>query len=121
VRALLEADDHHVTAEDLAAAVQRRHPQVHLTTVYRTLDALEPLGVVDRLVLGAGSAVYHLAAHSHHHLVCTECGAVVELPAEFVAPFTAEIAARFGESLARPHLVVSGRCERCQRGDTSPT
>src|SRR3546814_2143018 len=45
VRALLTADDHHVTAEDIAATVQRDHPDVHLSTVYRTLEALESRGI----------------------------------------------------------------------------
>src|SRR3546814_6984453 len=47
VRALLTADDHHVTAEDIAATVQRDHPDVHLSTVYRTLAALAPRGRSD--------------------------------------------------------------------------
>ena len=112
MRALLTADDHHVTAEDLAAAVQAEHPNVHLSTVYRTLDALVGAGVVDRIQLGAGTSVYHLTDHAHHHLVCTRCGSVEELPSAFVAPLTAEIESRFGWD--RTRMVISGRCARCE-------
>ena len=70
VRALFTGPDHHVTADDVAALVQADHPDVHLSTVYRTLESLEALGVVDRVNLGAGPAVYHLTDHVHHHLVC---------------------------------------------------
>ena len=52
VHALLTAPDHHVTADDVAAMVQAEHPDVHLSTIYRTLEALERHGVVDRVGLG---------------------------------------------------------------------
>ena len=68
------AADGHMTAEDLAVSVQAAHPDVHRSTIYRTLDALERLGVVDHVHLGHGRAVYHLADEPHHHLVCEECG-----------------------------------------------
>ena len=77
VTALLEADAH-VTADDLATLVQAAHPEVHRSTIYRTLDALEQLGIVDHVHLGHGRAVYHLADDPHNHLVCEVCGAVVE-------------------------------------------
>jgi Fur family transcriptional regulator, ferric uptake regulator len=114
VSALLTADDHHVTAEELAATVQARHPHVHLSTVYRTLEALEALGVLDRISLGSGGSIFHLASHAHHHLVCVRCGAVVELPTELVAPLGGELEARFGYSLKRSRMVISGRCAECQ-------
>ena len=79
VRALLTGPDHHVTAEDVARLVQAEHPDVHLSTVYRTLDTLEHHGVVDRINLGPGGAVYHLSDHAHHHLICEVCGAVIEV------------------------------------------
>src|ERR687895_577208 len=79
ISALVDAESH-VTADDLAATVQARHPDVHRSTIYRTLDALERLGVIDHVHLGHGRAVYHLADEPHHHLVCEACGAVIEVP-----------------------------------------
>src|SRR4051812_36654077 len=61
----------HVTAEALAATIHTRHPEVHLSTVYRTLDSLEKLGIVEHTHVGHGPAVYHVG-HSHQHLVCEE-------------------------------------------------
>ena len=72
-RAILEAFlgiGGHVTAEVLTARVQASQPDVHESTVYRFLDELERLGVVDHVHLGHGPAVYHLASDAHHHLVC---------------------------------------------------
>ena len=114
VTALVTASDHHQTADDLAAAVQAEHPDVHLSTIYRTLDVLERSGAVDRVNLGPGGAVYHLADHSHHHLVCDSCGAVVEVSDDVLAPLAAEVRRRHGFDLADHHVSLSGRCRRCR-------
>jgi Fe2+ or Zn2+ uptake regulation protein len=114
VRALLAGPDHHVTAEDVAHTVQEDHPDVHLSTVYRTLDNLEQLGVVVRVNLGAGGAVYHLADHVHHHLVCESCGTVIEVPPTLVRSIARTVDDRYGFQLSGHHLVLTGRCEHCR-------
>jgi Fur family transcriptional regulator, ferric uptake regulator len=119
VRALLTGPDHHVTAEDVARMVQVEHPDVHVSTVYRTLDSLEAHGVVERVNLstgGGGSAIYHLTDHTHHHLVCEQCGAVVELPPDGLADLAASVAERHGFELAGRHQVLSGLCADCRVG-----
>ena len=114
VQALLAAGDHHVTADELAAAVQVDHPHVHLSTVYRTLEALEGIGAVDRVTAGSGGSVYHFADRAHHHLVCKRCGSVVDVPQELVSSLADELARRYRFTVDHPHLVISGRCESCQ-------
>lgn len=103
----------HVTADDLANEVQLTYPDVHLSTVYRTLDALEHLGVVDHTHLGHGRAVYHLADESHQHLVCEICGTVVEVPDTTFAEFGSELLAEFGFRIRPSHFAVLGRCAAC--------
>lgn len=115
VRSLVAASDHHVTADDLAARVQADHPDVHRSTVYRTLDALEELGVLHRIPFGVGGAVYHLVDHAHHHLVCTRCGSVAEAPAGLFAPIAEQVEAETGFSLDRSHVMISGVCAGCRR------
>ena len=112
VHALMTAPDHHVTAEDVAAIVQVEHPDVHLSTVYRTMEALERVGVVGRLNLGPGAAVWHLRDHVHHHFVCERCGSVTELDDALVAPWIERLAAEHGIAVAQ-QLTVSGRCSDC--------
>lgn len=112
VVALLAADVH-VTADDVAATVQAQHPDVHLSTVYRTLDALERLGVVDHVHLGHGRAVYHLADDDHHHLVCEECGAVIEVPESLFGDLGDTVRRRYGFALRAKHFAVLGRCRAC--------
>ena len=114
VRALLHGPDHHVTAEDVARMVHGDQPDVHLSTVYRTLDVLEEQGVVDRVNLGSGGAVYHLTDHAHHHLVCEGCGTVTEVPDEVVRPLADALDQRFGFTLGGRHLAIPGRCAACR-------
>lgn len=112
VGALLEADGH-VTADDLAEAVQHSHPDVHRSTIYRTLDALEELGVVDHVHLGHGRAVYHLLDDPHQHLVCEVCNAVIEAPDELFKPLARQLVDDYGFVLRPNHFAVLGRCAAC--------
>ena len=112
VEALVRAGGH-VTADELADAVQKDYPEVHLTTVYRFLDTLEKLGLVDHVHLGHGRAVYHLAGDAHHHLVCEDCGDVVEVPDETFAELGTELLREYGFTVRPRHFAVVGRCRRC--------
>jgi Fe2+ or Zn2+ uptake regulation protein len=115
-RAILEAFlgvGGHVTAEALTARVQVGQPDVHESTVYRFLDELERLGVVDHVHLGHGPAVYHLASDAHHHLVCDGCGTVTEVPDEVFADLRARLQAEFGFVLQPRHFAVTGHCRSC--------
>jgi Fe2+ or Zn2+ uptake regulation protein len=112
VEALLSADAH-MTAEDLAARVQSAHPEVHRSTVYRTLDALERLGAVVHSHLGHGGGVYHLADERHQHLVCEECGAVVEVPDAVFTPLARTVRRRYGFTIEPGHFALVGRCKGC--------
>ena len=112
VTALVEASTH-VTAEELAATVQQRLPDVHLSTIYRTLERLEELGVIEHGHLGHGRAVYHLADERHHHLVCDRCGWVLGVPPDLLDDVAANVERRFGFVLDPSHFSLGGRCREC--------
>ena len=112
VEALVAADDH-VTADDLAARIAVAAPDVHLSTVYRTLDALERLGVVTHVHLGHGRAVYHLTDRMHQHAVCEACGAVVELPDDVLGEVQARLRRETGFEIDPHHFALVGRCAHC--------
>jgi Fe2+ or Zn2+ uptake regulation protein len=104
----------HVTAEALTAQVQASQPDVHESTVYRFLDELERLGVVDHVHLGHGRAVYHLTDEPHHHLVCERCGRVVEVPDALFDDLDARVRKRYGFAIRSHHFAVVGRCADCR-------
>jgi Fe2+ or Zn2+ uptake regulation protein len=111
----LVGTDGHVTAEDIAQLVQRRAPDVHLSTVYRTLESLEAAGVVDHVHLGHGRAVYHLTADRHQHLVCEQCRKVVHLPDGLYDDLARDIEDRYRFELRPHHFALIGVCEDCRR------
>lgn len=114
VEALVAAGSH-TTAEDIAARVQRRFPSVNLSTVYRTLDALEDAGVVDHVHLGHGRAIYHLSEDDHQHLVCERCESVEELPASKLRTFLSLLDREYGFEVDRRHFAIVGLCRDCRR------
>ena len=108
VSALIGATSH-VTAEGLAATIHGQHPEVHLSTVYRTLDSLEKLGIVEHTHVGHGPSVYHVGV-THQHLVCEECGAVIDVPTHLLEGVQEAVRARYGFELHVGHFALLGRC-----------
>jgi Fur family ferric uptake transcriptional regulator len=104
----------HVTAEELAEHVQQRHPDIHLSTVYRTLDTLTKLEVIDHVHVGHGRAVFHMVDESHHHLACRRCGAVVEVPEALFADLARRLDDEHAFTLDRGHFALSGVCRACR-------
>lgn len=122
-RSLLEAlfaSSGHCTAEDLAAIVQAKMPDVHISTIYRNLDELERLGVLVHTHLGHGPASYHLASSPHGHLVCERCGETVEAPAEMFAGLARSARKRFGFRIDPRHFAVLGACAACVAAEPGP-
>ena len=113
VEAVLAADGH-VTAEDVAGAVRRRFPSVNLSTVYRTLDTLEDLGVLDHVHLGPGGAVFHLSGEAHPPLVCDGCGSVAEIPLGRLRPFLHMLDRDYGFEGNHRHFALMGLCRECR-------
>lgn len=109
----LVATDAHLTAEDLAAKVQADHPDVHRSTIYRSLRDLEELGIVDHVHLGHGAAVYHLADDVHRHLMCDACGTVIEVDDQVFASLERTLLEEHGFRLRPGHFAVAGRCRGC--------
>jgi Fe2+ or Zn2+ uptake regulation protein len=115
VSVLLRAGANHMSAEDITAQVQAEHPDVAASTIYRTLTALEELGVVEHVHLGHGPSTYHLVSDPHQHLVCEDCGAVIEVPDEAFDELAGVVQDRYGFHLHLRHFALLGRCQACQR------
>ena len=110
---VLLTSDEQLTAEEIAERVQQKLPIVTLSTVYRTLSALEEIGVLDHTHLGHGRAVYHLVESEHQHLFCERCGRVIELPPRKLDSFARMLSKDFGFELDRRHFAIGGLCSDC--------
>ncbi len=113
LQALFESRDHR-SAEELAAMVRSHAPDVHLSTVYRNLEELERLGVIDCTRLGEGPATYHLASAAHGHLVCEKCGSMTEVPDDMFRAFIQSVGTEYGFTINPHRFAVTGHCANCQ-------
>ena len=113
---VLRAVEHlgHATPDEILAEVRKDSSAVNVSTVYRTLELLEELGLVRHAHLSDRAPTYHsTATPAHVHLVCRRCGKVTEEPAEAVAPFTDGLQQRHGFTTDIGHLTVFGTCRDC--------
>ncbi|HEX2053706.1 MAG TPA: transcriptional repressor [Actinomycetota bacterium] len=104
----------HISADDIATRVQEDFPSMDVSTVYRTLETLRELDIVDRVYFADGSTVYHLKDHQHHHLCCEKCGSVQELPASWMSGVESDLLDEFGFELHQRPLGLFGLCKACR-------
>jgi Fur family ferric uptake transcriptional regulator len=117
-RVVATAGDQHLSATDIRKrAANLTGRQIDQSTVYRTLDVLESLGYLHHVHLGHGPGVFHLTRDAgHHHLVCENCGAAVDVPFDDIGPALEEIASRHGYSVRGAHFALTGLCRGCRTG-----
>ncbi|WP_148573002.1 Fur family transcriptional regulator [Nocardioides caldifontis] len=105
----------HATPDEVLSAVREQSSAVNISTVYRTLDLLEELGLVRHTHLTDRAPTYHSTATPQHvHLVCRDCRAVIDAdPAEFDT-LVARLRKQHGFEPDIGHLTVFGRCADCR-------
>ncbi len=112
----IENSDNHISAEEIYAQVVAKYPNVNISTVYRTLELLKRLGLVIKTDLGEGRVRYHPAEKGrHHHLVCQECGATIDLDELLLASLKSTLVREYNFLPDLRHLAILGRCINCSR------
>jgi len=102
----------HATPDQIHAEVAERAAGVNITTVYRTLELLEELKLVNHTHLSHGAPTFHpIDEHQHAHLVCRGCGSVKELPSPVLAGLATELLDSRGFRLDIGHVALFGLCE----------
>jgi Fe2+ or Zn2+ uptake regulation protein len=109
---LLHGNDSHPTVEALYERAASEMPTISLKTVYQTVHDLEALGQVRVLDLGTGSVRVDPNVGDHHHLVCTECGRVRDVP---IASDHAKLPAHYRRDFKvdAVEVIYRGRCTDC--------
>lgn len=114
IRAALEAKDSFVSAQSLHRSLHDEGSTIGLATVYRGLNKLAEAGEADLLHLD-GESLYRACSHAHHHhLICRECGATVEVRADAVETWAKQVAAEHGYADPSHRVDVFGVCPACQ-------
>ena len=106
--------DNHISAEEIYAQVIAKYSHVNISTIYRNLELLKRLGLVTETDLGGGRVRYHPADKGHHHhLVCQECGKIIDLDESVLTSLKGRLLREYKFSADLRHLAIFGRCANC--------
>lgn len=104
----------HATPDEVLGEVRTQSEAINISTVYRTLETLEELGLVRHAHLSDRAPTYHsVSDHEHFHLVCRNCHRVVSVDPEVLSDLLATLRSEHGFVADVGHLTVFGRCVGC--------
>jgi Fur family ferric uptake transcriptional regulator len=108
----------HATPDEVLAEVRKTSSALNVSTVYRTLEVLEQLGLVRHAHLSDRAPTYHsVRDHEHFHLVCRNCHKVISVDPDVLEPTLTRLREEFAFVADIGHLTVFGRCTDCQGED----
>lgn len=109
----------HLSAQQVYEQAAKRLPGLNLATIYRTVETLHEAGLVD--MLDAQSEPMRFALrdpeHPHGHLVCTDCGRIMDLDADLIRDLAGSVATQTEFLVDQHHLTLQGTCPECQARD----
>lgn len=117
---LAACPDKHLTAEEIYEMVKADYPEIGLATVYRTIQILLELGLIDRINLDDGYVRYEIgnvgrgtAKHHHHHLICVNCGKVISFQDDLLEQLETNIMETTGFHVVDHEVKLYGYCTEC--------
>lgn len=119
LEAMASCEDKHLTAEEIYEIVKADFPEIGLATVYRTIQLLVELDLVESIQLGDGYVRYEIGkfdgeeAHHHHHLVCLECGKVISFWDDLLDELEERIMESASFQVINHEVKFYGYCKEC--------
>jgi len=113
----LYENEGHFTPEEIYMLLKKEYPDVNIgiATVYRTLTLLEDSGIASSISFGVQGKKYELGLKKHHdHLICTQCGEIIEFFDETIEERQEEIAKHFNFLMKDHTMKIIGLCQKCQ-------
>ena len=118
IQAIASSQDH-LTPAAIYEKVHQDHPAIGLVTIYRTLDKLAKLGLICELHAGGSCHSYTISASGHHHhLICSNCGTVVDFPGVGLNEMEQDLSRETGFRIDDHLLEFIGLCQACQKEAT---
>ena len=118
IKIVLEKETEHMSAEEIYLAVKKRNLDIGLATVYRTLEILTEIEIVNKISFDDGLARYDLKQegdkHFHHHLLCLKCGGIEEIFEDLLETVEQDVEKRFDFQIKDHRLTFHGICKNCQ-------
>lgn len=120
LRTLADRSGRHMAAEDIYELIREEYPEIGLATVYRTLQLLLEMQLVDRINLDDGCVRYEIGhlfegdtKHNHHHLICRVCGKVLPFEDDLLEGLECHIEEDTGFHILDHQLKFYGHCKDC--------
>lgn len=111
--------DKHLSAEDVHNIVRQQSNDIGLATVYRTLELLSDLDILQKMDFGDGRSRYEMneasTPHHHHHLICLFCGKVIEFEDDLLDELENKIAQSSNFTVVNHQVKFYGYCQECQK------
>lgn len=111
----------HFTAEEIYDFVKKKYPDIGIATVYRTIQVLSELSLIDKLNLDDGYTRYEISkngkeneSHHHHHLICLNCGNVYAFQDDLLEMLENRIMDTMGFEVVDHEVKLFGRCKKCR-------
>ena len=118
-QSFLDHPGKHLSAEDVHDILRERKVDIGLATVYRSLELLSELGILQKMEFGDGCSRYEVntidpTSHHHHHLICTQCGKVEEFDDDLLENLEHDIEQKTGFQVVDHQVKFFGICKECQ-------
>jgi len=115
---ILYDNDGHFTPEDIYNLIKSNYPDITIgiATIYRTLTLLEESNMVNSLSFGSKGKKYELGLKDHHdHLICIECGRLIEFQDDIIEKRQEEISKKFDFKMTDHTMNITGICKDCRK------
>ena len=120
LEAIASCPEEHLTAEEIYELVKLSYPEIGLATVYRTIQLLNELHLIDRINFDDGFVRYEMGSahghgqkHHHHHLICMKCSRVISFQDDLLEELEAKITATAGFRIVDHEVKLYGYCAEC--------
>ncbi|MCF8010388.1 MAG: transcriptional repressor [Clostridiales bacterium] len=118
LKVLAENKGKHLSAEEIYNLVKEKSPDVGLATVYRTLELFMNFNIIQSIDFGDGRKRFEFGetlegSHYHHHLICTECGKIIEVNEDLLEELEERVHKEYKFSISNHELKIFGLCEQC--------
>lgn len=114
-KVLFSAPHKHFSIEEVLEVCRQKDATISYATVYRTLMMLSEAGFANQRQFGKGQSLFEVAAGEHHdHLICTECGKIVEFENDDIEALQDQVATKNGFRLTHHRMELYGLCPSCQ-------
>lgn len=113
----INSKNRHLSAEDVYQIVKKDNPDVGMATVYRTVDLLAELDILQKINFGDKCSRYELNQkneHHHHHLICLKCGQVIEFEDDLLETLESQIQKKSSFKITDHQVKFYGYCEKCK-------